>query len=143
LIDERVIDFYKGLHVSLQKTPPRTLAPSAAEMADSGFEDSSLDALYVDFGKWSEAGRLAAVAREPALFAQRGVRRFPRELREKEGEDLPPEVSRALADVERLLDRSDLSAEDYGALKEAFARILRIYYPQGEPFVDSPEVARP
>ena len=138
-----VTKFYQDLYVHLSKTPPHELAAGAAAKADAVFKDYG-EPFLVDFGKWAEAGRLAAVAQEPAFFAQRGVRRFPSDLRRsEEGRDLPPEVSKALDDIDRLLDSDDLKAADYDALKEAYSRILHVYYPGGEPYVDEPEAPAP
>ncbi len=137
-VDKKVADFYIDLHVQLEKTPPRTFAKSAAKVADTAFETSSLDPLYVNFGKWAEAGRLGAIAHASSLFDQPSMRDFPGELRAREGKDLDAEVSGALTEIENRLGKRNLQPADYGTLKGAFERILQRYYPQGRPFTEAP-----
>jgi Putative zinc-finger len=142
LVDEKTSAFYRRLFGQLESPrPPHELAPDAARAAETGLRGAVLDNLYFDYGKWAEAGRLSALAREPSFFARPENRRFLAALRRGEAGAQPPEVTGALAAIDRRLAREPLGATDYAALTEAFGQILRAFYAGGEPSSPKPEPA--
>jgi hypothetical protein len=92
------------------------------------------DATHLDFGRWVEAGRLAAIAQEPSFFQQNGNRQFLRRLlwRQRLGigdMTIDPAALQALRDISDVLGNRDLRPEDYASLRQSFDKILEIYYP--------------
>ncbi len=84
------------------------------------------------FGQWAEAGRLAALAQNPELFQDRKYQKFLRwQLRH--AEELDPEVQGALQQIQAILERESLQANDFSRLKTHFEAILDFYFlPQFE-----------
>lgn len=109
--------------------PPADLAEEAAR------QEASLTRLidevgsaYLAFGKWTEAGRLAAVDRQPAFFEDGDNRRFLGWLiRNAEDEHLDEGTVRALKEIRGILEDSDRQTLPYDALRERFEAILRHY----------------
>lgn len=98
-----------------------------------GGEDSTLHPEFLAFGKWAEAGRVAAGLREPEFFERGKNRRFLRWLLgqpEKEEGILSPDdqqdkqVLSHLQEIARLWDAEE---RDYQGLATAFGRILDHY----------------
>jgi hypothetical protein len=106
--------------------PPSELAEEAARVETSLMESSEGLPLLA-FGKWTEAGRLSAMAKSPAFFEGRDNRRFPgwllRNAQEDLGEDVVPTVKR----IRGILDDSDLSKLPYDNLEKQFEVILQHY----------------
>jgi hypothetical protein len=122
---------------------------AAAPQWEVGLKDSaSLDQDFLNFGKWAEAGRLAAETRSEDFFSRRN-RRFlthisqtleeEKKARGKESpapdgfDDFDAEAERndtALAElrgIAAIWDRGDLQAGDYAKLAGHFGAILRTY----------------
>jgi hypothetical protein len=100
---------------------------ATAEATERGFDDSILTPEYLDFGKWTEAGRLAAIVRDPTFFKDWKNRRFLAYiLREKEIEP-SPEVREVLEQIAKTWDRGDLSAADFASLAQRFQSVLDQY----------------
>lgn len=92
-------------------------AADCAELAHA--LELRLPAQPAAFGRWTEAGRLAARARRAAYFQRADVREFPREL------DAPPApIARELRKVSETLRRGVAGEADYLALERAFEQLL-------------------
>lgn len=89
---------------------------------------------YFAFGKWVEAGRLAALAENPDFFQARENRKFLRafQYQERENLDLDPEVKKALNEIRETLADSDPSSLPYENLRRQFESILTHYQDQSE-----------
>jgi hypothetical protein len=113
--------------------------------AGLGLKDSPLDPGFLTFGKWTEAGRLAAETRSAELFSLRNrhvLTRLARLLEEdrKGRGQASPSTDDFDADAERnedalaelrgiaaIWDRGDLQAGDYAKLAQHFNTILQRY----------------
>jgi hypothetical protein len=93
---------------------------------ESYLADPSLAPLPLDFGKWTEAGRLAAILEEPTFYRW-GNRRFLKSLLKDKELGLEDEVLIRLRQIEAVWDKGDLQPADYAALAESFQRILDSY----------------
>jgi len=93
---------------------------------ESGLADSTLEPMILDFGKWTEAARLAAIYREPSFFS-RDNRRFLRSLLKSEELGLDDEVLARLRQIEEVWDKGSLQPADYAALAKSFQGILGYY----------------
>lgn len=85
---------------------------------------------YFAFGKWAEAGRLSALAKNPNFFKSPESRKFLRVFLRQEQENLGPEVVKALEEIRDTIDDSDPSSLPYEDLRKLFESILKHY--QGE-----------
>lgn len=122
--------YYSGVRVAIsqEKVPPRSFLKESAAKSE---EFRELDDPYLELGRFVEAGRLAAIAREPSFFERRGVRRMLADLlkQQRQGElALDAESLRSLEAISERLGE-DLQAADYEALKEGFEVILQKHYP--------------
>lgn len=107
------------------KTPSSQLDEAARLDASLTQAMDEADAPYLAFGKWAEAGRLAAIARQPGFFEDRDNRRFlDWLLRHEEEQELDKGVVRALKEIRGLLKNGEIR---YDALRERFEAILRHY----------------
>jgi len=83
------------------------------------------------FGKWTEAGRLAAATRTPDFFASWRNRRFLRALLKDRAaideEDVP-----LLEKIRAVWERGRLQEPDYQVLAESFEEIIRTYRSKAE-----------
>jgi hypothetical protein len=82
---------------------------------------------YLAFGKWLEAGRLAALAESPDFFQVPENQKFPRAFLHHEVNNLDPEVARTLGDIKETLDRTAPSSLPYQDLRKQFESILTHY----------------
>jgi len=115
------------------QTPPASLAGKAARLAEES--QDLFDAPHLNLGQWVEAGRLAAIAGQPAFFERSDTRTFLRRLlwRQKLGlgdMKLDPAARRSLADISSVLEKRSLDRADYGKLSQDLRTILNIYYPE-------------
>jgi hypothetical protein len=126
---------YKDITLSIANgTPPERLAGRVSELA--GQARDAFETSHLDLGQWVEAGRLAAIASDPAFFQQRKNRIFLRHVlwRDKLGfkDSKLPEASRG--DFYRIgqlvLDQSQLQPADYPKLQDLFESILKADYPE-------------
>ena len=83
-------------------------------------------ALDFAFGKWAEAGRLAAATRTPDFFSSRANQRFLRRLL-KDRTELEKDAVPSLEAIRTVWDRGDLRDEDYQALAANFEQISDLY----------------
>lgn len=130
-------DFYEKAVVQIDPSqgegvPPRSLLEKALRVEDSLTEFLE-PATYLVFGKWTEAGRLSAIAEQPDFFEARRNRLFALWLlRHANDEALDPEVVDDLRAVHRLLGRDDLQERHYQESKARFAAILQHYQNKSE-----------
>lgn len=78
------------------------------------------------FGKWSEAGRLAAAIRTPGFFESRNNRRFLHKLLKDRTEIEEGTVS-SLRDIGAVWDRDPFQEADYEAIAANFEQIINVY----------------
>jgi hypothetical protein len=105
---------------------PQTLRRIAeAWSAKEAKLDADLPSTFA-FGKWAEAGRLAAATQTPDFFASWRNRRFLRALL-KDSDAMDKEAFQALERIRAVWDRGGLQDEDYKTLAETFAQIIRLY----------------
>lgn len=78
-----------------------------------------------DFGKWTEAGRLAAETQAPGFFGWRNRWYLRRFLKNKD--DYEEGVAGHLAEIEQIWDRGNLQPKDYQDLSRQFGEIVRSY----------------
>src|SRR6202035_4095213 len=125
--DQVTVDLYKKVRDELSdhRAEPRARLPAVAA-GEHGFDDS-LSEVYLPFGKWAEAGRLAALARQPEFFESRNNRRFltwveaklPQDLAEA---DLPEYrkrvtlVLKMLQELQTVWDRGRFEKADFDLL---------------------------
>jgi len=115
----------------LQKTPSyvRVLAEKAA-IREAELDESYLLPEFLAFGKWTEAGRLAAVTQTQRFFDRRANRRFLSSLLKNppsQGDESLEAVPNHLQTIEEIWDRGDFSEKDYDALAEHFQKIIKAY----------------
>jgi Putative zinc-finger len=118
----------------LQKVASR--APTAE--AFLGGEESMLFPEYLDFGKWTEAGRISALLGNPIFFQREENRQFLSYLLSGKDENmvLEPEIREPLQKIERIWDGGSLEGKDFQVLAESFQAILDQY--DFQPSVDDP-----
>jgi hypothetical protein len=137
LITEDLEKKYTSLTGALDKSPktPSSFLPQASELAKETREVFLADEdLSLDLGQWVAAGRLAAIAKNPAFFKESENRSFLRRAlwREKLGfgeMKLDPETRESLQQIADIIAKDDLGASDYVELKRRFEQILEIHYP--------------
>jgi hypothetical protein len=82
---------------------------------------------WLAFGKWAEAGRLSALARNPAFFEDGSNRRVPAWLLRNAADNLPKDVVSSLRKIRDILESRDPSKLPYDALAGHFEAILKHY----------------
>jgi hypothetical protein len=125
-------DRYAKMSGDLYKTPPAEFLPEAARLARESrdvFEPTSFD-----LGQIVEAGRLAAMARNPTFFQQPEIRKFLRRLRwnDKLGlhdVELDSTTRESLTRVSQIVANRNLRPADYAALRTELEKILEHLYP--------------
>ncbi len=131
---DAVKEFYLRLRTEMvQRKRLRALVPGAAMRAQHGYDEVA-NPLYLNFGRWTEAGNLAVEATEEQFLARRSTRRFPSYLlREARGE-LDPKVVGAVQRIAHILGhRSGKNDLAFAALAVNYATILTYYEPGGGP----------
>ena len=131
-VDKEIGESFTSIKNALEGNPPAKFATDADRLLEDARE---LDPAYFDLGRWVEAGRLAAIARDPAFFQQPENRSFLRHVlwRDRFGikDSKLPEKSRGeLRAIDDILDKSELQSADYDTLKSHFDKILDANYPQ-------------
>jgi hypothetical protein len=163
---KEALELYHGIGVEIQRATiigQDETAKRYIDLTQSGntselppweeeFKDSSLDTDFLDFGKWVEAGRLAAESRAAGFFDSGKNRRFLSAILRKMEKEQPPEGGDAkttensaaddewTADAERdkevlaqlrqiatVWDRDDRGAAEYQKLAASFRAILQSY----------------
>ena len=141
ILVERASEFYLRAHGDIDKgTPPKELAEEAAQI-EAGLTEDYQELPHLAFGKWTEAGRLSALARNLAFFKDRDNRRFPGLLLRKAQEDLTDdiEVVRNLKRIRGILDDSDPAKLSYDDLEKQLEGILE-YYQREADAASSPDL---
>ena len=112
----------------------RTLKEVASDAAriEAELTDDYKEFPHLAFGKWTEAGRLSAIGRNPDFFRDRSNRRFPGWLLRNAEEDLDEEVVPSLKRIRSLLDDSEPSKLPYEDLAKQFEGILEHYQRQAD-----------
>lgn len=117
---------YIQIQRALDDQPPQSVLGQAAR-AEGKIEQIFADDPPFSFGQWAEAGRLAALSRNPAVFQAADYRKFLRwQLRHSD--ELPPEVQDPLRQVQSILERESLQADDFALLNTHFEAILEVYF---------------
>jgi len=124
---------YTKITAEVEKRPPAELLPEAARLAQEYRGDFD-DTTSLDLGQWVEAGRLAAMAKDPSFFQQSDTRKFLRRLRwnDKLGlreVKLDPTTRASLDRISEVVSRGDLRPSDYAELKQELETILKHLYP--------------
>jgi hypothetical protein len=124
---------YIGITNAVEKRPPADLLPEATRLAKESRDVFDIPSL--DLGQWVEAGRLAAMARNPTFFQQPETRKFLRRLRwnDKLGlheVKLDPTTRESLTRVSQIVANRNLRPADYAALRTELEKILDHLYPQ-------------
>lgn len=105
----------------------RSVAARAGQ-TEAELRDSVLFPEYLDFGKWTEAGRIAALAQDASFFNSRKNRRFLSYALETWKPEKPKEVRKELQAIERIWAQGeDLDPKAFEALAGHFQAILDQY----------------
>jgi hypothetical protein len=115
-----------------QKKAPKDLLPEVPKLAA---ETRELDPLYFDLGQWVEAGRLAAISHDPALFRLPEARTFLRRVlwRDRFGfkdSKLPAGSQRELEAISKIASQGTIQPTDFATLQDHFKKILDANYPE-------------
>ena len=90
--------------------------------------DPYLNPAFFDLGRWTAAGRFAAIAKEARFFGRREVRRFPAWLLRQKEELIDPQVRSEVEAIGETLRHSSLADADYAELQRHYEEILEVYY---------------
>jgi hypothetical protein len=107
----------------------RTLSEVAEEAArvEADLTEAYSDFPHLAFGKWTEAGRLSALAGNATFFEDGDNRRFPGWLLRNAQDDLGEEIVPTLKRIRGILEDSDPSKLPYPDLAKQFNTILDHY----------------
>jgi len=109
------------------KTIPKALI-ERVDRTEAEFEEDLGGSAFLAFGKWSEAGRLSAIAGDPGFFEKDETRRFSAWLlRNAEEEFLDKDVIQGVQKIRDTVEDSDSSSLPFPALEKQFAAILQHY----------------
>jgi hypothetical protein len=113
---EELVKRYESLRDRIHSgTPPRSTLLGEAAALERTAPEEGLDPLYLSFGKWVEAGRLAVAADDSRFFTSRETRRFLAALSRQGAEDgLLPQEAPIVADLQISLGRSPLDLHAIG-----------------------------
>jgi hypothetical protein len=126
-------DSYKGITGTLENyKAPSEILPQATRLEKESRK--VFDATPLDLGLWVEAGRMAALTRNPSFFQQADTRSFLRRLYWRDklriGDTKLDPVSReSLGQISEIVSKGDLQASDYTKLTTQLDKILEKYYP--------------
>jgi len=120
--------FYEKAHGDLyeRKRTPEEVTEEAARV-EAELTEIYSDTPYLPLGKWTEAGRLSALAGNTAFFEDRDNRRFPGWLLRNAAEDLDEDVVPTLKRIRGILEDSDPSELPHEDLAKQFKGILDHY----------------
>jgi Putative zinc-finger len=107
----------------------RTLSEVAEEAArvEADLTEAYSDFPHLAFGKWTEAGRLSALAGNAPFFEDGDNRRFPGWLLKNAQDDLDEEVVPTLKRIRGIIEDSDPSKLPHEDLAKQFKAILDHY----------------
>ncbi len=130
-IDPIYEGIFKGMISNEEPFQPESFQDEALR-AEQELEEILNPALF-DLGRWTAAGRFAAISKNAGFFDSREVRRFPSWLLRQKEEPIESEVLTEVKAIRETLRRSPLTEEDYSALQARYKTILEIYYPGPDP----------
>ncbi len=127
-----LVDSFTALSADLESKPPGELLGKFSQVAHECRD--YFDEPFLDLGQWVEAGRMAALTRNPSFFQQSDTQSFLRQLRWRDklgiGDTKLDPVSReSLGRISEIVSKDDLQGADYAELKQQFDKILDKYYP--------------
>jgi hypothetical protein len=127
-----LVESFTALSAGLESKAPRELLGKAAQVTHDSRD--YFDESYLDLGRWVEASRMAALARNPSFFQQADTRSFFRRFlwRDKLGigdTKLDPVSRESLGQISEIVSKGDLQASDYTKLTTQLDKILEKYYP--------------
>jgi hypothetical protein len=126
-VDDQAAFYEKALgDLDMKKRTLEEVAPETAR-AEADLTEIFADSPYLAFGKWTEAGRLSARARNAVFFENRENRRLPGWLLRNAQEDLDEEVLPTLKRIRGVLEDTDPSQLPYDDLAKQFKAILDHY----------------
>ncbi|MDP9122041.1 MAG: zf-HC2 domain-containing protein [Acidobacteriota bacterium] len=113
---------------------PRSFLLEARQLEARVAQALEQESRHLDFGRWAEAGRLAAHFSDSQFLTRRDTRRFLHALIEwrpkpddnQEEDPIAQTVQLHLQDLERALDGPPL---DYQKIESLYTEIIRFYYP--------------
>jgi putative zinc finger protein len=119
----------ESLDIETGKLPLRTATAKATTKEKEWREpDSSLlEAYYLDLGKWTNAGHVAAKIKDRSFFRSPTNHRFLAYSLRNTEMALEPEVRQRLQEIARLWVPRDLGAKEFAALEQHFQAILDHY----------------
>lgn len=125
---ELVTSYLKLQAEIANRKQPRDFVQQAAQ-AEAGLTRAFPveKATYLAFGKWTEAGRLSALAGSPDFFVAPESRKFLRVFLHEERENLDEPVVTALDEIQQTLETSEPSSLPYPKLLELFESVLTHY----------------
>lgn len=114
----------------------------------SSEEESPLDPAYLSFGKWTEAGRLAAVTQRAAFFERRANHRFLKALLRQKDVEPTDRALDHLREIQRVWKTRNFTSAEFQSLEQNFQGILAVYDfqgngPEGSMPVPMPSVPAP
>lgn len=122
----KTVKLYTQIHAALHRKASQEVLGQAAN-AEEAIEQLFGEDPPFSLGQWAEAGRLAAIAQNPTLFQDRKYRKFLNwQLRNTE--DIESEVQGELQQIQTILERENLQANDFSSLKTHFEAILEHYF---------------
>lgn len=118
------IEFYTRARdeIGKERTPASLLAPAAERERSLGDRFSEV---YLPFGKWAEAARLAAATGDAGYLESRRSRRFLAWLRAQKDEPIEPGVAKDLEELPSGLAAP--GAEGAKSAADQLAKIIRTY----------------
>jgi hypothetical protein len=134
-VDEKQSEFYLEAAKNIYEgQEPKEWTEKAARVEAELTESlSSPESPYLAFGKWTEAGRLSAVARNRDFFEDRDNRLYLSWfLRKAKANDIPDAVVRVLRRMSDTLENSDPPKLPYDALEGQFEAILKYYQAEAD-----------
>jgi hypothetical protein len=123
------VDSYKEIQEKLRDgAPPAALLPQSSQ-AETLLQGPLNPAMF-PFGKWANAGWLAARSQSGRYFELPETRQLPRWLQRQKEATIDSQAISKMREIQEILENRDSFAEeDYKALESRFAEILQIYYP--------------
>jgi hypothetical protein len=105
----------------------RSVATQASQI-EAELRESVLFPEYIDLGKWTEAGRVAALVRDASFFKDRQNRRFLSYALEPWEPDMPKPVRKELEAISQIWEQGDdLAPSAFKPLASHFQEILDHY----------------
>jgi hypothetical protein len=138
-LTQELQDGYRGITMVLASgKSPQSLLPEADRLAGRRGDAESVRAIFdplsLDLGQWVEAGRLAALAKDPGFFQEGANRSFLRHLiwsdkLKKSDDKLDAPTLAILEQISDVFPSGNPQPSDYAKLRSLFDKILEIHYP--------------